>query len=95
MEPPVAYDGISLRHETFKVLQALQPVRVPSDCVLGQYGPGLQDGSPVRGYRDEDDVPPHSTTPTFVAVKLRLANWRWASVSLYLHTGKRLRRKLT
>ena len=77
MEPPVAYGGISLRNETFKVLQALQPVRVPTDCVLGQYGPGLQDGYPVRGYRDEDDVPPDSITPTFVALKLRLANWRW------------------
>ena len=62
-------------------------MHVPSDCVLSQYAPGLQDGYPVRGYRDEDDVPPNSTTPTFVAVKLRLANWRWASVSLYLRTG--------
>jgi glucose-6-phosphate 1-dehydrogenase len=95
MEPPVAYDGISLRNETFKVLQALQPVRVPTDCVLGQYGPGLQDGYPVCGYRDEDDVPPNSITPTFVALKLRLGNWRWAGVPIYLRTGKRLLRKLT
>ena len=92
---PCGYDGISLRNETFKVLQALQPVRVPTDCVLGQYGPGLQDGYPVRGYRDEDDVPPDSITPTFVALKLRLANWRWAGVPIYLRTGKRLLRKLT
>jgi glucose-6-phosphate 1-dehydrogenase len=70
-------------------------VHVLSDCVLGQYGPGLQDGYPVRGYHDEDDVPPHSTTPTFVAVTLRLANWRWAGVPLSLRTGKRLLRKLT
>ena len=68
---------------------------VPTDCVLGQYGPGLQDGYPVRGYRDEDDVPPDSITPTFVALKLRLANWRWAGVPIYLRTGKRLLRKLT
>jgi len=95
MEPPVAYDGLALRHETFQVLQGLEPVHVPADGVLGQYGPGLQDGSPVRGYRDEDDIPPHSTTPTFVAVKLRLANWRWAGVPFDLRTGKRLLRKLT
>src|SRR5919106_4542020 len=95
MEAPVAYDGISLRNETFKVLQALQPVRVPTDCVLGQYGPGLQNGYPVRGYRDEDDVSPDSITPTFVALKLRLANWRWAGVPIYLRTGKRLLCKLT
>src|SRR5439155_13626070 len=67
MEPPVAYDGISLRNETFKVLQALEPVNVPSDCVLGQYGPGYLDGHAVRAYRDEEDVPHDSTTPTFVA----------------------------
>lgn len=95
MEPPVAYDGLSLRNETFKVLQALEPVHVPSDCVLGQYGPGLVDGYPVAGYRDEKGVAPHSTTPTFVAVRLRLANWRWAGVPFYLRTGKRLLRKLT
>jgi len=95
MEPPVAYDGISLRNETFKVLQALEPVNVPSDCVLGQYGPGLLDGHEVRGYRDEEDAPPDSTTPTFVAVKLKPANWRWAGVPFYLRTGKRLLRKLT
>jgi len=95
MEPPVAYDGLSLRNETFKVLQALEPVHVPSDCVLGQYGPGLVDGYPVAGYRDEEGVAPHSTTPTFVALKLRLANWRRAGVPFYLRTGKRLLRKLT
>jgi glucose-6-phosphate 1-dehydrogenase len=95
MEPPVTYDGISLRNETFKVLQALEPVNVPSDCVLGQYGPGLLDGYAVRGYREEEDVPRDSTTPTFVALKLRPANWRWAGVPFYLRTGKRLLRKLT
>jgi glucose-6-phosphate 1-dehydrogenase len=95
MEPPVAYDGLSLRNETFKVLQALEPVHVPSDCVLGQYGPGLVDGHAVPGYRDEEDVSPDSTTPTFVAVKLRPANWRWGGVPFYLRTGKRLLRKHT
>jgi glucose-6-phosphate 1-dehydrogenase len=95
MEPPVSYDGISLRNETFKVLQALEPVDVLSDSVLGQYGPGLVDGQAVRGYREEDDVSHDSTTPTFVALKLKPANWRWAGVPFHLRTGKRLLRKLT
>jgi glucose-6-phosphate 1-dehydrogenase len=30
-----------------------------------------------------------------VALKLRLANWRWAGMPFYLRTGKRLLRKLT
>jgi glucose-6-phosphate 1-dehydrogenase len=63
-------------------------MHVPSDCELSLYIPGLQDGYPAHGYCDEDDVPPNSITPTFVAVKLRLANWRWASVSLYLAPAK-------
>jgi glucose-6-phosphate 1-dehydrogenase len=95
MEAPVAYDGLSLRNETFKVLQALKPVNVLSDCVLGQYGAGVSEGYAVRGYREEDDVPPDSTTPTFVAVKVMPDNWRWAGVPFYLRTGKRLLRKLT
>ena len=31
-----------------------------------------------------------SDTETFVALKLGIANWRWASVPFYLRTGKRL-----
>jgi glucose-6-phosphate 1-dehydrogenase len=38
MEPPVSYDALSLRNETFKVLQAIRPVDVHAGCVLGQYG---------------------------------------------------------
>ena len=34
----------------------------------------------MRGHREEEDVPQDSTTPTFVALKLRPANWRWAGV---------------
>ncbi len=32
----------------------------------------------------------HSDTETFVALKLGIANWRWAGVPFYLRTGKRL-----
>ena len=32
----------------------------------------------------------HSTTETFVALKLFIDNWRWAGVPFYLRTGKRL-----
>jgi glucose-6-phosphate 1-dehydrogenase len=95
MEPPVAYNSVSLRNETCKVLQALEPVNVVSDCVQGQYGPGLVNGHQVHGYREEDGVSTDSTTPTLVAVKLKLAHWRWAGVPFYLRTGKRLLRKLT
>src|SRR2546430_15215215 len=35
-------------------------------------------------------VPPTSTTETFVAVRLKTENWRWADTPFYLRTGKRL-----
>jgi glucose-6-phosphate 1-dehydrogenase len=95
MEPPVSYDGLSLRNETFKVLQAVRPVDLHANCLLGQYGAGMIGLRKVRAYRDEQDVANDSTTPTFAALKLTLDNWRWAGVPFYLRTGKRLPRKLT
>jgi glucose-6-phosphate 1-dehydrogenase len=95
MEPPVAYDGTSLRTETAKVLQAARPLDGRADWVLGQYGAGRLAGHEVQAYRDEEGVRETSTTPTFAALRLRLGNWRWGGVPFYLRTGKRLPRKLT
>ena len=79
MEPPSAYNARSLRDEKVKVLQAVHPARV-KDCIWGQY----------RGYRDEQGVSPDSRTPTYVALKLFIDNWRWQGVPFYLRTGKSL-----
>jgi glucose-6-phosphate 1-dehydrogenase len=49
----------------------------------------------VPGYREETGVPADSTTETFAALCLEIANWRWAGVPFYLRTGKRLARELT
>lgn len=97
MEPPVSFDAPSLRNETAKVLDAVNvvPVDVDGGAVRGQYGHGQVGGQQVRGYRQEDGVPPDSATATFAAIKLTLDNWRWADVPFYLRTGKRLGRKLT
>ncbi len=97
IEPPVSFDASGVRDETVKVLQAAQVTRFDpeGDAVHGQYGPGSVGGSDVRGYRQEDDVDPHSNTETFAAVRVTLDNWRWAGVPFYLRTGKRLKQKLT
>lgn len=95
MEPPVGYDAISLRNETFKVLQSVKPVDVKADCVLGQYGSADDKVRPTVAYRDEQNVSRDSITPTFAALKLTLNNWRWSGVPFYLRTGKRMPRKLT
>jgi glucose-6-phosphate 1-dehydrogenase len=93
MEPPVSFEAESIRDEKMKVIRSikpLQPAQVLTQTVRGQYGPGSIDGKPVRGYRDEDNVDPHSNRETFAAVHLSLDNWRWAGVPFYLRTGKRL-----
>lgn len=83
MEPPVAWDADSIRDEKVKVLQAVRRYS-PRDCettvARGQY----------EGYRDEDDIDAHSSTETFVAMKLLVDNWRWAGVPFYLRTGKKM-----
>jgi glucose-6-phosphate 1-dehydrogenase len=52
-------------------------------------------GKPVPGYREEPGVSPSSTTPTYVAMKLMVDNWRWHGVPFYMRTGKRLPKKVS
>jgi glucose-6-phosphate 1-dehydrogenase len=98
MEPPASLDGDAIRDEQVKLLKAVQPFGaedITGRAVRGQYGPGVSDGKPVPGYRQEEGVPPDSHTETFVALKLTVGNWRWADVPFYLRTGKRLARRNT
>jgi len=96
MEPPVSAHADSIRDEKFKVLSALRPISVDlvdKVTARGQYGPGLIDGKPVVGYREEENVDPNSSTETYAAVKFLIDNWRWAGVPFYVRSGKRLARK--
>src|SRR5205823_2871443 len=77
MEPPAAFDADPVRDEKTKALRATRPMTA-ADAVRGQYGPGYVAGAAVPGYIDEPQVPAASTTPTFVAAKLEIDNWRWA-----------------
>ena len=93
MEPPSSADADAIRDEKLKVLRSLKPfdaVSVARDVVRGQYRAGNVMGQTVRGYQEEDKVPAHSHTETFVAIKCEVQNWRWAGVPFYLRTGKRL-----
>ncbi|WP_019587013.1 glucose-6-phosphate dehydrogenase [Deinococcus apachensis] len=98
MEAPAAFDADAIRDEKVKVLRAVKPIppgRVPEVAVLGQYGPGTLYGERVPGYREEPGVKEGSTTPTYVAIKLEVDNWRWQGVPFFLRTGKRLPKKVT
>jgi glucose-6-phosphate 1-dehydrogenase len=98
MEPPVAFDADSIRHQKVQVLKSIRPMtveEVAKRTVRGQYGPGQIDGKPAPGYRQEPGVKPDSTTETYVALKLCIDNWRWAGVPFYIRTGKRQPRPMT
>ncbi len=89
MEIPAAFEADAVRDEKAKVLRAVAPIQ-PRDVCFGQYGPGEVDGEAVPGYSQAEGVPPGSATETFVALELRVNNWRWQGVPFFLRTGKRL-----
>lgn len=84
MEPPLGGDIESVRDKKVEVFRAIAPPG-KGDFVFGQY----------RGYRNEPDVRKDSTTPTFVAGRFFIENWRWHGVPFYIRTGKRLAKKVT
>src|SRR4029077_2856412 len=73
MEPPTALEPRAISEEKNKVFRSMLPID-PRNVVRGQYD----------GYRDEDGVPAHSDTETFIALRCALDNWRWAGVPFYL-----------
>ena len=60
--------------------RVLSKIVIPTsdDCVIGQYD----------GYRDDEQVPNDSCTPTFAAIHLFVDNDRWRGVPFVLLAGK-------
>ena len=79
MEPPTSLEPAPIGEEKNKVFRSMLPLD-PREVVRGQY----------IGYRAEEGVDPESDTETFIALKCRIDNWRWAGVPFFLRTGKRL-----
>lgn len=93
MEPPALFNSDGLHEEKLKILKTLSagnPGDITNWCVSGQYTDGIVDGKPAIGYLKEERIPPDSRTETFVAMKVKVDNWRWAGVPFYLRTGKRM-----
>ncbi|MFM8331120.1 MAG: glucose-6-phosphate dehydrogenase, partial [Candidatus Methylumidiphilus sp.] len=98
MEPPISFEADAVRDEQTKVLRAIQtltPEDVLSQTARGQYHEGIVDGVTHAGYRTEEKVAGDSRTETFVAMKLKIDNWRWGDVPFYLRTGKRMPQRTT
>ena len=101
MDSPSTTHPEHIRDEKVKVLRALRPFITNEDVarnvVRGQYRGGQVDSTNtrVRGYLEEDNIKPRSTTETYFAARVFVDNARWAGVPFYIRTGKRLPTKTT
>jgi glucose-6-phosphate 1-dehydrogenase len=94
MEPPATKDKDAIRNEKVKVLQSIARLG-RGDVVRGQYTAAVVDRTPVLGYREEPGVSPTSQVETYIALRLKIDNWRWHNVPFFVRTGKRLPAKST
>ena len=81
MEPPVSLNSEDIRTQKINILKTLKVESIHR----GQY----------EGYTSEQGVAPDSRTETFTEMKLRIDNYRWAGVPIYIRTGKSMDRKGT
>ncbi|MCD2195212.1 glucose-6-phosphate dehydrogenase [Actinomycetospora endophytica] len=76
-DPPDGPGLASWRAAKARVVESLAPLS-PATTVRGQY----------EGYHQVEGVEPHSTTETYVALRLAADSWRWAGVPLLIRAGK-------
>ena len=84
MEPPAGTYEDSIRDKKLELFRAVADAD-PKKFVRGQYD----------GYLDVDGVAKSSKTETFVALELKVENWRWAGVPFFIRAGKCLPIKQT
>ena len=98
MEPPSSFSADAVRDEKVKVFRALRPImaeQAAGRTVRAQYTPGLMDGIPVPGYREEPGVAADSQMETYAALQINIDSWRWSGVPFILRTGKRMPRRVS
>lgn len=84
MEPPTTFDADYIRRAKRGALRAVSPLD-PAHAVRGQY----------EGYLDELGVAPDSRRETYAAARVRIENWRWDGVPIFVRSGKALKRRAT
>ena len=93
MECPGKYDAENIRNAKAALLQKIKTFTqddVFKNVVRAQYTKGTINDKPQQGYLEEENIPPTSTTETFIAAKLFINNERWKGVPFFLATGKSL-----
>lgn len=81
MEAPVTLDAEDIRRQKINLLRSLRI----TGCNRYQY----------RGYRQEKAVASDSMTETFAEISLRIDNFRWAGIPIFIRSGKALHRRGT
>ncbi|MBI9101185.1 MAG: glucose-6-phosphate dehydrogenase [Spirochaetales bacterium] len=81
MEAPVSLNSEDIRNQKINILKNLRVV----NTYRGQY----------EGYRNEKGIKENSDTETYAEMELRIDNYRWAGVPIYIRTGKATNRKGT
>jgi len=99
MEPPIGDHAEEIRNEKVKALKSLRVMQdektLYDNTIRAQYVGSLVQGQQVKGYREEEEVDPNSTTETYAAIKFYVDNWRWHGVPFYVRTAKRMPTKVT
>jgi glucose-6-phosphate 1-dehydrogenase len=98
MEPPVAFDAKAVRDQKVNVMHSIRRLdlnAVRNNVVRAQYTQGVANGKELPGYLQTEGIPADSTTPTYVAWKLEIDNWRWNGIPFYIRTGKAMPTKVT
>jgi len=94
MEVPAVFIADDIRDEKVKVLRSIPPIQ-EEQVVFGQYEKGTINNEKVQGYKQETGVEPGSSTESYVAMKVKIDNWRWQGTPFYIRTGKRLSQRVT
>ena len=97
MEEPTSFDADRDPHREAQGAAGHHAARAtsPPTPSAGSTCTGWVAGERAVGYLEEEDVPPDSTTETYVAVRLGIQNRRWAGVPFYIRAGKRMPRRVT
>jgi glucose-6-phosphate 1-dehydrogenase len=93
MECPGKYTAEDIRNAKADVLKKIKLFTtddVFKNVVRAQYTSGTINDKPQQGYLEEENIPPTSTTETFIAAKIFVNNERWKGVPFFLATGKSL-----
>jgi glucose-6-phosphate 1-dehydrogenase len=77
MESPAGHDEDTLKNAQVAVFRAVADAD-PAHYVRGQYD----------GYLDVEGCAADSTTETYAALRLDIANWRWDGVPFFIRAGK-------